>query len=269
MIKTNYHTHTLYCDGKNTPEEVVHSAIEKGFSVLGFSGHSPLDGEEWTTKEEDIEKYREEILSLKEKYSGKIEILLGIEQDYFSKTPKEKYDFIIGSVHGVPVKDGLLYMDASPEIVKNGIEKHFCGDPMLLAEKYYELISDVVSKTGADIIGHLDLLTKFEDSDFIFDTEDKRYQNASFRAIEKLSQTGALFEVNTGAMARGYRTSPYPEKSLLSHIYECGADVILTSDCHDKSCLDYGFEAAAKLIRECGFKRLAYLSEGTVKFTSI
>ena len=29
MIKTNYHTHTLYCDGKNSPEEVILSAIEK------------------------------------------------------------------------------------------------------------------------------------------------------------------------------------------------------------------------------------------------
>ena len=40
MRKVNLHTHTCFCDGKNTPEEMVISAIEKGMDVLGFSGHS-------------------------------------------------------------------------------------------------------------------------------------------------------------------------------------------------------------------------------------
>ena len=36
----NYHTHTIYCDGNNTPEEVVVAAIQKGFYSIGFSGHA-------------------------------------------------------------------------------------------------------------------------------------------------------------------------------------------------------------------------------------
>ena len=39
----NYHTHTNYCDGKNTAEEIVKKAIELGLSELGFSGHSYTD----------------------------------------------------------------------------------------------------------------------------------------------------------------------------------------------------------------------------------
>ncbi len=35
----NFHTHTVFCDGKNTPEEIVLFAIESGFSAIGFSGH--------------------------------------------------------------------------------------------------------------------------------------------------------------------------------------------------------------------------------------
>ena len=43
--KADLHTHTSFCDGKNSPEEMVRSAVEKGFDVLGFSGHSytPFD----------------------------------------------------------------------------------------------------------------------------------------------------------------------------------------------------------------------------------
>ena len=38
----NLHTHTTYCDGKNTAEEMVQKAIELGFRSLGFSGHAPM-----------------------------------------------------------------------------------------------------------------------------------------------------------------------------------------------------------------------------------
>jgi len=36
---SNYHTHSTFCDGKNTPEEIVLAAIDKGFDVIGLSGH--------------------------------------------------------------------------------------------------------------------------------------------------------------------------------------------------------------------------------------
>lgn len=35
---TNYHTHSIFSDGKNTPEEIVQKAIEKGFGAVGFFG---------------------------------------------------------------------------------------------------------------------------------------------------------------------------------------------------------------------------------------
>ena len=35
----NFHTHTTYCDGKETAEQMVQAAIAKGFTRLGFSGH--------------------------------------------------------------------------------------------------------------------------------------------------------------------------------------------------------------------------------------
>ena len=36
---TNYHTHSTFCDGKSTPEEIVKAAIAEGFDAIGFSGH--------------------------------------------------------------------------------------------------------------------------------------------------------------------------------------------------------------------------------------
>ena len=75
---SNLHTHTTFCDGKNTPEEMVISAIQKGFYSLGFSAHAYAPyGLEYCMRDE--EGYIKEIARLKEKYKDKIEIYLGAD----------------------------------------------------------------------------------------------------------------------------------------------------------------------------------------------
>ncbi|MBE6737548.1 MAG: histidinol-phosphatase [Ruminococcus sp.] len=270
MIKRDYHIHTNLCDGKDSPEEIVLSAIEKGFSTIGFSGHSPLYSEYWCMTKENLAIYKKEITRLKEKYKDKIEILLGLEQDYYSEPLcKSDYDYVIGSVHGIKVSDGFVFMDDTVASLKQGIEKHFGGDSLLLAEEYYSLVADVKNKTDADIIGHFDLLLKFQEDEQLFDTGHPRYIKAAKRAIDKLAKENVLFEVNTGAISRGYRTTPYPEAQMLRYINEKGCDVILTSDCHNRNNLGFAFESTVNLIKECGFKRIAYLTNGKTEYISI
>ena len=35
-MKQNLHTHSIFCDGKDTIEEMTLEAISKGFDILGF-----------------------------------------------------------------------------------------------------------------------------------------------------------------------------------------------------------------------------------------
>ena len=64
----NYHTHTTYCDGKNTPEEIVLEAIRLGLDTIGFSGHSPAGGcGHYALK--DVDAYYDCVSRLKDKYS--------------------------------------------------------------------------------------------------------------------------------------------------------------------------------------------------------
>jgi len=270
MIKRDYHIHTNLCDGKNTPEEIVLAAIENNFSVIGFSGHSPLSNEYWCMSKENLVIYQKEITRLKETYRDKIEILMAIEQDYYSEPVcKADFDYIIGSVHGIKVSNGFVFMDETASSLKKGIEKHFGGDPLLLAEEYFKLVADVKNKTSADIIGHFDLLLKFQEDSHLFDTSHPRYINAARKAIDKLSSEGVLFEVNTGAISRGYRSTPYPDAEILSYIKERGCDVILTSDCHNKDFLGYGFDKALRIIKNCGFNRVAYITNGQITYQEI
>ena len=101
-IKSNFHTHTLLCDGINTPEEMVIAAVDKGFDTLGFSGHCyTAYDESYCMSRENTLKYKTEIARLQEKYRGQLNILRGIEQDFGSDEPTYDYDYVIGSVHAL------------------------------------------------------------------------------------------------------------------------------------------------------------------------
>ena len=43
MIRRDYHTHTTFCDGKCTAEEMVCAAISFGMDEIGFSGQKCRD----------------------------------------------------------------------------------------------------------------------------------------------------------------------------------------------------------------------------------
>ena len=99
-----------------------------------------------------------------------------------------------------------------------------------------------------DIVGHIDLITKFIEQDALFDPNHPRYLAAAYRAVDALLPTGALFEINTGALSRGYRTTPYPAEPILAYIRERGGRVILTGDTHRAENLCYRFDEWNKLL---------------------
>ena len=258
-MKCNFHTHTSYCDGKDTPEELACEAVEKGFTDLGFSGH----GYNWPDRDfamsaETAAVYRKDVRAVAEKYKGKLRILCGIEQDYFSDEPTDGYDFVIGSVHWV-FKDGVyISVDESADSFKRSVDDFYGGNYEAIAADYFALEADVLNKTKADIIGHFDLITKF--NEILGYKETTKFLEDAEKAVDALIPFGKPFEINTGAIARGYRTTPYPSFEILKIIFEKGGDIMITSDCHDKTKLDCAFSEAASLARKAGFSRQAVLT---------
>ncbi len=243
MSLYDLHTHTTYSDGENTPEEMVQRAIEMGLTKIGFSDHSYTSFEDYyCLTPQSTEEYKAEINALKEKYKGKIEILCGIEQDCYTDLEPKGFDYIIGSVHFVKIDDKYIAVDDTEEILVDAANKYFGGDIYSLIELYYETASDVVETTNADIIGHLDLITKFNEGGKMFDESHPRYVKAYKSAVDKLIKYGKPFEINSGAMSRGYRTSPYPSKEIIDYIKSLGGTLIYSSDSHSADTLCYGIK---------------------------
>ena len=241
------HVHTTFCDGKNTPEEMVEAAIEKGLDTLGFSVHSYMDFDlSYCIRKEKIEDYKKEINRLKEKYSDKIEILCGVELDYLSVMDTSGFDYKIGSVHYVKTCDGYEAVDLGEEAFLKIAEK--MGGFYEIAENYYEYVAKL-GEIKPDIIGHFDLITKYNEDDRLLDTKNPRYVAAWKKAADALIPLNVPFEINTGAISRGVRKTPYPAPEIIDYLKQNGAKLIMNGDTHAKENLCYQFDKWEYLLK--------------------
>ena len=237
------HMHTAYCDGRDMPEQMLLSAIDKGLKTVGISGHSyTFFDTSYCMQKAQIPRYIAELHYLRAKYFDRIHVLCGVEQDYYSNYPTDDFDYVIGSVHYVKAGEEYIPVDESPEILKNAAEKHFGGDVYALCELYFNTVADVVNKTNCDIIGHFDLISKFTEKSDIIDVNNPGYVSAWKAAADKLLESGVPFEINTGAISRGYRSQPYPSADMIEYIKAKGGRFVLSSDAHDTEGIAYKFD---------------------------
>jgi len=262
MYNQNLHTHGLFCDGKDDYETTILRALELGFDSIGFSGHSYTSySQVYSMSEEGTVEYKKTVRALAEKYRGQIDVFCGVEFDMYSSDKLEGYDYIIGTVHYLNIDGEYVGFDRSAEEVKRVIDTYFAGDGMKYAKKYYETLCLLPSYAKSDIIGHFDLITKHVETNNFFDTESEEYKKYALEAVHTLSESCRVFEVNTGAISRGYRTTPYPKPFILKELKDLGCGIVLGSDCHDNRYLDCYFKEAIELIRSCGFNEVLKLTK--------
>jgi histidinol-phosphatase (PHP family) len=261
---SNLHTHTNFCDGKSTAEEVVLSAIDKGFVSIGFSGHGYTSFDN-TYCMKDTKGYMAEIKALKERYKNKIQIYLGIEEDAFCPVDRTGFDYVIGSSHYFLI-DGKHYpVDMDADCFNKCFEA-FGGDVKKLAESYYGRFCEYILKYKPDIVGHFDLVTKFDELDGMgYLLNNPKHIETAEKYLRASLKSGCMFEVNTGAISRGYRTKPYPQENLLHILKKEDVRITITSDSHSADTLCFGFDEAKAILRDIGFEAVYVLCDGEFK----
>ena len=256
MLKANFHTHTTFCDGADTPEDVAQAALALGFEQLGFSGHmDPEIHMDWPA-------YCGRIAALREAFRGRIDILCGVELDQaWAGEPLTGAEYIIGATHYLPGADGQpAALDWTFEKQEALCNEVYGGDWYKLCTAYFEAEAQVVTKTNCDIIAHFDLISRFNHQVPRFDENDPRYLRPAKEAMEALAKTGAAFELNTGGVCRGRRRDFYPVRPLLPFLRTLGAPLFISSDAHSKDKLQGGFSEALAAASACGWDRVCVLA---------
>lgn len=284
--KANFHTHTTFCDGRSTAEEMVLSAIKKGFELLGFSSHSMYPfSSSWHIPVKDFDAYCKEICRLKEAYKNKIEIRLGFEADYIpgitcpDKNGDYKEfqpDFLLGSVHYLVNENGNFTLDDKTENVRAGLLQFYsknkdcatftdCGKPLYelidshsVVHDYFEAQRQMLKKGNFDILGHPDLIRIRNAALRFFEENDDFYKEELKLTAKVAARAGVICEINTGAIARGSMDDLYPSEYFLGLLYDAGVPVCINSDAHDAQKLDAAFDRAVARAVKVGYKELRY-----------
>ena len=257
MKYIDLHVHTNYCDGKNSPKQMVESAIKKGVQTLGLLVHSytpALDSDDYCVDKANVTPFINEINRLKVEYKNKIKILCGVERDFVSVMPTTGFDYVIGSLHYFKVNDNLYSIDESEEGFISTVKNVFNGDYYSACENYFDTLKKLCKNCNLDIIGHFDLVRKYNKKQCLFDESNPRYLESAKSAIDELLTLNKPFEINLGAIYRGYQDAPYPNDWAIEYIKSKGGKFILSSDSHSVDTLTLDFDKWIKTFSEKGIK---------------
>ena len=257
MIRQNLHTHSAWDDGANSLEEMALSAAAAGLDSLGFSIHSYMPFPSfWTIQESRLPDYTLAVRNLRDALKGIIAIHHGVEWDLLSTMPLDGFDYVIGSIHHIHARGLESCVDNTPEMTKEYIRELFDGSADAAAEAYFAQYASLAKVAKVDIVGHFDLLTKFDETDSCFDADSPRFRAAALSAMDALVAADKIFEINTGAISRGYRKTPYPSRALLLELARRKAKITVSADAHAASDVAFGFAEAEALAYDCGFREV-------------
>jgi histidinol-phosphatase (PHP family) len=252
-------------------EAVVLRAVEAGFTHYGLSEHSPryrtedlLSGEEDLTPGDlatTFEAYVAEARKLREQVAGRLDLLVGFEterlppEDWFGRMSalraRYKPDYIVGSVHDV---DGLV-IDYTPEATQQVADAK--GGMESLRLKYFDAVKDLVSALRPEVVGHIDLIRKF-------DGPEPSFSPAVYRriddALEAVRSVGGVLEVNCATHRRGLGPV-YPLPPILERARGMGIGVTLGDDGHGAHDVGVGLDASMRAIAAAGYREVHYLAK--------
>jgi len=282
IMLTNHHTHCDFCDGTTSAAAMADVAQAAGFSVLGFSSHAPLPfSTVWNMDLGDMTAYVSTIRGLADTHAPALEILAGLEVDFIAglcgpadgRFSAFELDFTIGSTHfvtplGIPAdavsnpsscldqrgepKFGFTVDEPAADFDRH-LEEFYSGDSMRMVADYYKALTASIRVGGFDILGHFDLIRKNNHGQSKFSEDSALYREAAMQAVEALRGTEIIVEVNTGAMTRGYTTTPYPALWILKELKARRVPICVNADAHAPSHLQLHREAALRLASEAGY----------------
>ena len=274
MALTNYHIHSIYCDGQDDPEEIILEAIQRGFKSIGFSSHCPMPVENnYSMKYEKLAQYCQEIRMLKSKYSKLIQIYLGLEVDFIENVISpaspivlfQQLDFTIGTVHFLWGKDGnkVYQLNTNTDAFLKAVKDGFHSNPASLIRTYFAAIRRMVETSKHTIVGCFDLLKMHNNGYVVFDIDTEFYQSEVESTLIVIKANNSILEVNTRGFYKGTSSEFSPSEKILRKALELNIPITVNTDAHNKNEIDSALTNAYEYLLEIGFTHAYALIDGS------
>lgn len=252
MIK-DFHMHSSFSsDSSSDPEEMIKSSINKGLAEICFTDHMDIDmpgAEPGYDFIFDPEEYFDKLSALRDEYSDRIRINIGIElglqthivsemEELVNKYP---FDFVIGSTHVVNGKDPYY---------KEYFEGRSDHDAFL---EYFEYIyENIKAFKGFDVVGHIDYALRYTPTKG-YELKYSEYGDILDAILNEIIDSGLGIELNTAGLRFGMN-HPNPHEDVIKRYRQLGGDIITVgADAHTPESIGYAFHKVRDILTECGF----------------
>lgn len=258
---TNYHSHSLYCDGRANMEDFIRFALSEGFTSYGFSSHAPLPfPTAWTMEWDCMDDYLTEFRRLKAKYAGQIELYIGLEIDYLNEESNPSVarfrelplDYRIGSVHLLYNDKGeVVDVDVTADKFRKLVDEEFGGNLVRVVHLYYERLMRMVELGGFDVVGHADKMHYNAAAYRPGLLDEPWYDDLIQEYLDAIARRGYIVEVNTKSYLE--LGTFYPNERYFPVLLEKGIRVQMNSDSHYPERINNGRLQALAVLQASGY----------------
>ena len=282
MKLVDCHTHTQYSvDSEADINLMIERACELNLAAYAVTDHCECN--RWYSEEhylnantyryfnfgKDFESSVNAVTTLKEKYSGKLNLLCGVEMgqatqetDIAEKIVSDKrLDFVIGSIHQIPDTEDFALLDYTVLGV---------NDLYKLAEKYMQEIYKLCKWGKMDILGHLTYFLRYFHRHLGSEFDISRFDEIIELSFRELISKGKGIEINTSGLRNANFKETYPSIKYVKMFRNLGGEIIsIGSDAHTVEDLGSGIEDGTKLAEEAGFKYITFFKDRKPNFIKI
>lgn len=218
-----FHVHTWRCGhaGDHADHEYIDRAIELGADKITFTDHAPFPGDPFGNRMRiaQLPEYIDSMKLLKELYKDRIEIVTGLEIEYFPSflgyykelRCMEGLDYLLLGQHIYEVSEGV-YNFMLPPAEKNRLEMSGCGKAIL----------EGIRSGLFDGIAHPDRIFRRREK------WDEEMDQIARDIITEASKAHIPLEINESSLTREYQFRP----EFWSLAEEYGASVLYGLDAH-------------------------------------
>lgn len=287
----SHHSHSgqYVAHANDSLECMVERAEANGFTHFCLTEHMPrLDSRflypeeielEFTvnTLAETFDDYINHAVSLQDQYNFKkpMKLLVGFEIEGIDESHinyakqlihNSKINMTVGSVHFV----NLIPIDFNSELWLRARDSTREKTSRGLYKEYFQIQYQVISQLKPTVIGHFDLIRLQEPIDEIDPTTNKKLGDIDIRQdwpdvwelacrnIKYAIDYGALFELNSSAIRKGWET-PYPKRDFATIIDQFGGKFCLSDDSHGTTQVGLNFQKVLEYAISLNLKNLYYL----------
>lgn len=249
----------------DTLEEMVQSYIDKGFSWVGITEHTPAPSEELLDEDQReagltpeylldrFGSYMAECRRLQEKYKAQIRLYAAMEIETYSGHEDfvpfliERFapDYIVGSVHFV----NDINFDYSEKMYDRAAASMGGVDNLYL--HYFDMQYDMVKLLKPSVVGHFDLIRIF-DASYRERLQKPEIVARMRRNLALIKELDLILDFNLRALYKG-ALEPYISNSILKMVSDYEIKIVPGDDSHGLSTVGNYFDQGVSILQDHGF----------------